>query len=167
MEYELAKKIKDAGFRQRGEGILIVIKSSAIGPTTKSFNNYSFYLPTLSELIKACGEDFGHLDKEGDTFVAFSVDGLGEDYNSPTPEEAVANLWLRLNEKKTNEDSQEKYVKIPKDFFNKLDFRLKFDEASLRDIELMAIMESLKNKESDSEKCKKIKNFLDEFYEKN
>lgn len=135
MNYELAKRLKDAGFPQKGEYIFAIEKGKS---TWMSFHaavldedGYAFssksdvICPTLSELIEACGDDFTNL-----TLVAREYKGLDENgqrkYNvesfpkwvcgwstngvnslsdeweqeGSTPEEAVANLWLALNEKK-------------------------------------------------------------------
>lgn len=116
INYELAKKLKDAGFPQGLEHQFV-----------KSKNDTEWYIwnrtdisefetpntivsgiscPTLSELIEACGEEFLSLDSP-------RVDGIGEwcavgtlgenqlyrEANGQTPEEAVANLWLALNKK--------------------------------------------------------------------
>ena len=85
MDYELAKALKDAGFPQSGDSQLW-------------FSDV--YIPTLSEIIEACGEDFGSLTK----VVYDSVDkwecrdrtGYIEIVEH-TPEEAVAKLWLELS----------------------------------------------------------------------
>lgn len=55
-----------------------------------------FPMPTLSELIEACGHNFWILQRDPitDTFVA-SFDDYNEE--GKTPEEAVARLWLALN----------------------------------------------------------------------
>lgn len=85
MNYELAKKLKEAGFP-----------------------HMRIYFPTLSELISACGENFSLEKEEGENWIAHSlIDPSSNphkfvDYISktgPTPEEAVANLWLALNTK--------------------------------------------------------------------
>jgi len=96
--YELAKKLKDAGFPQR--------------ELTVGNHIDKYYEPTLSELIKACGDDFdllrepfgnpedNHFDvfyrafsKRSDLWSPIYVDVQGE---GSTPEEAVAKLWLAL-----------------------------------------------------------------------
>lgn len=57
------------------------------------------YIPTLAELIEAC-------KKEGIIFELSGVDGWIAEFNriisgkGPSPEEAVANLYLALNVKK-------------------------------------------------------------------
>ena len=104
MDYELAKKLKDAKYPQRH--------------TTHSWHKYDWrcqhplggheispqcdkcYQPTLSELIEACGkpimllgtkDDWQAFDGE-DSFTLHSGSGS-------SPEIAFANLWLELNKK--------------------------------------------------------------------
>lgn len=101
MDYELAKELKDAGFPQRNTRICNLIEDEIHVVETE------FYFPTLSELIEACGENFGVLvqmlrpethwlacDNERE-FAKFQVRGN-------LPEEAVARLWLELNRKDGN-----------------------------------------------------------------
>lgn len=81
INYALAKELKDNGFPQSyGE-----YKDGSF------FGLDSVAIPTLSELIEACGEHFSSLtvsaDKEG-TFYA-NGGNMGS-----TPEEAVAKLFL-------------------------------------------------------------------------
>lgn len=84
MTYELAKELKDAGFRfdfcNDGEEV-----------------HFKECFPDLSQLIEACGHTDNvslHLDLFGTHCVArkgsFSATGS-------TPEEAVARCWLALN----------------------------------------------------------------------
>lgn len=101
MTYELAKELKDAGF-----------------PKSESWidNGSSFWIdngelcwevPTLSELIEACGDGFVILERyssaEYGCMEPIQVyDGgnpLEEITHGKTPEEAVARLWLALNKK--------------------------------------------------------------------
>lgn len=104
MNYEIAKELKEAGFPQviwRGQNydderkVAVIaenfMENEAIGEKV--------YIPALSELIEACGEQVFDLVRrktvagnwywEAETEVAY---GEGS-----TPEEAVANLWLALN----------------------------------------------------------------------
>lgn len=58
--------------------------------------------PTLSELIKACGSSFeglqhGKLFAEDDGSFLWYAKADEEIAKGPTPEEAVANLWLAIN----------------------------------------------------------------------
>ncbi len=89
LSYELAKKLKDAGFPQKGE-----------------YYEPLYYQPTLSELIEACGDKFKRLetckvpdiktDVERIVWFAYSEDDETTGY---TPEEAISELWLELNKK--------------------------------------------------------------------
>ena len=123
MDYELAKKLKDAGFPQRDPNGI------------KPFPNYTgygcgfvypledgqeqCYAPTLSELIEACGDNFFSL-----TYAVYENDGtetspqkswianisvtkighavFNDNFHQigATPEEAVARLWLSLRGEK-------------------------------------------------------------------
>lgn len=107
MTYELAKQLKDAGFPQEGRGLFFTneefkITSEIIEPGgVHSIPRGSItYYPNLSELIEACEKDFESLisrgNGEGDNFEARSKTGR---FHGSTPEEAVANLWLKLNNK--------------------------------------------------------------------
>jgi len=89
MNYELAKKLKDAGY-----------------PITKCIDNgcdvVELHHPSLSELIEAC---IGN----GRIQLNIAEDGCGVWWGTKhaksvfeegkTPEEAVSNLWLELNKK--------------------------------------------------------------------
>jgi hypothetical protein len=130
MNYELAKKLKDAGFPQRmwPESLVYVDESKVgvWGSFSQSVHRVNgemvsvedfVKLPTLSELIDACSptkpDDFGlrmdsdrwhayylyhgyfeHNEKfvNADNFYSVDLNVYG-----PTPEEAVARLWLALN----------------------------------------------------------------------
>lgn len=95
--YELAKKLKDAGFpkdytewNDHDEELL-----------EKTWYMYGKgYSPTLSELIEVCGgTSVFRLTR--DTEWEACVDPITGwvSGNGSTPEEAVANLWLELNKK--------------------------------------------------------------------
>ena len=62
-------------------------------------------IPTLSELIEACGEDFQKLekiisDRLGNKWQGVGGEGIRDiEIEAKFPEEAVAKLWLKLNEK--------------------------------------------------------------------
>ena len=55
------------------------------------------YFPTLSELIEACGENFGSLDKQHDGWLASA--NFDQSCFAKTPAEAVARLWLALQKR--------------------------------------------------------------------
>lgn len=89
MNYELAKELEAAGFQKRG------------GPM---FIEDDFFPPHLEELIEACGDQFGRLEKIGQSWVAIGG------WNTATAQwmlvqhsgdltTAVARLWLALNKK--------------------------------------------------------------------
>ena len=97
MDYELAKELKDAGFPQAGKG-------KWIGPpdALRWRSGNRVYVPTLSELIEACGDQFISLTK--DVTGWFALGDPRNDYSRQetvglTPEEAVARLWLALNKR--------------------------------------------------------------------
>jgi hypothetical protein len=90
ISYQLAKKLKDAGFPQ---GELARAQQKA---------GYDYVsMPTISDLIAACGEDFRALSREPDCWLAcgyFSEDGEWKNAHAgDTPEEALARLWLSIH----------------------------------------------------------------------
>ena len=93
MDHNLALKLKNAGFKTKGKC------QECIGNSGKDCSGDIF--PTLSELIAACGEEFGVLaaDRVRGGWNAFTNNLLSgtPNGNGLTPEEAVANLWLALN----------------------------------------------------------------------
>lgn len=90
MDYELAKELKDAGFRQDLERKPIWVRD---------LDGTMLTLPTLSELIEACRGSFFRLTY-ADGWEASSDSGGKWTYvGGLTPEEAVAYLWLALNKK--------------------------------------------------------------------
>jgi hypothetical protein len=95
MNYELAKQLKDAGFPNSENWIEANVHEKGICMVEGGSSEFSF-VPTLSELIEACGDKFHDLCKGLNgrwTCVSFTaVHSKGD-----TPEEAVANLWLALN----------------------------------------------------------------------
>lgn len=86
MPYALALKLKEAGFRQDGEGTYIPLGNKPYP-----------YDPTLDELIEACGDSFSHLTKArySQTWTAQGHPIKDQLFgNGSTAREAVANLWL-------------------------------------------------------------------------
>ena len=142
LSYKLAKQLKDAGFPQKHEyGITVfdtqrkyyfhISNSDDYDSTGKTpfKNNISsglddryIYIPTLSELIEACGGMFrtvgrdrmenGNSWSDDNKIEKWEAVGWKEDpsifsrnfgeYSAYgiTPEEAVAKLWLKLNTRK-------------------------------------------------------------------
>lgn len=119
MNYELGKKLKDAGFPtktgmvkiQSGDCFYKYISREYIKTLWCDKEDYilmrdlgEVYIPTLEELIEACGNDFVTLDKEGKVWEAwgkyYCCDEHGEgrkNERGSTPLIAVANLWLALH----------------------------------------------------------------------
>lgn len=103
MDYSLAKQLKDAGFSQEGKGEFQFYIGDQRVRDDVGMQADSYYFPTLSELIEACGDKFGALklipdDSDVKWWVAMSWDGSDE-VDASTPSEAVAKLWLELNKK--------------------------------------------------------------------
>lgn len=104
MRYELAKELKDAGFRHFGEGHWL---HSSGGKTHDSeiaqdYSHKYAYVPLLEELIEACGKDFRGLemgDWEPIRWYAKSKRNEDEIVEGETPIEAMAKLWLQINKK--------------------------------------------------------------------
>jgi len=105
MNYELAAKLKDAGLSQENGGDFVDADETIwhdVHPT--SFP--CAYIPTLSELIEACGEGRFLLEKGFDTAPSgldvteywVAQRGMFKEVGS-IPEEAVANLYLALYNK--------------------------------------------------------------------
>lgn len=104
MNYELALKLKNAGFKQEGKGTYygLLFGDSTLNGT---------YLPTLEELVDACEEVVlwpydrkWYAGKPNDGDLGGRGTNYYDEYPSPceegsSPSEAVANLWLSLNDK--------------------------------------------------------------------
>jgi len=104
MNYELAKELKDAGFPQQlwtGQSYYYEGGDNALlsdGFQENENVSDKIKIPTLSELIEACGEGAFMLLNKGDgTYWVAALNGKGAE--GITPEEAVARLWLALNKK--------------------------------------------------------------------
>ena len=89
MDYELAKCLMDAGFPQIGKGRLIGSPSKLVWRSSDRV-----YVPTLEELIEACGNNFGSLDKQHGGWLACA--NYDQSCFAESPAEAVARLWLTL-----------------------------------------------------------------------
>lgn len=105
MNYDLAKQLKDIGFPQgTTSSDTHYTHLGADGNPCVVFGKGAVYIPTLSELIEACGEDFDYLKLFRDAVVAKRWQSSAKStlmiFYGSTPAEAVARLWLSLNEKK-------------------------------------------------------------------
>lgn len=111
MNYELAKNLKDAGFPQRKVGYETDPYLGTYKCKLKKGSGFfeNAYAPSLSELIEACGGKFTSLingfpngqSVPGSTVAKWEAWGEYPKYCGlgQTSEEAVANLYLKLNEK--------------------------------------------------------------------
>jgi len=93
MNYDLAKELEQSGFPQGGDGSWVLPPDQLVSRRTDRV-----YVPTLSELIEACGEQFFCLIHRKRKWAAYTGDERGElqDCIYFTAEEAVARLWLAL-----------------------------------------------------------------------
>lgn len=114
MNYDLALQLKKAGFPQ--ELICGTKYYYHFSPDSKtellehcedhgqpSSIQFLAKVPTLSELIEACGDDFHDLSRwkkgnEKGDWNAIAINLKGNEWGC-TPEESVAKLWLALNTK--------------------------------------------------------------------
>lgn len=94
LDIEMSKRLKDAGFPQT------IKDTQDTGALECGHCGYymkgDVHRPTLEELIDACGRDLGMLINESSGWIARPC--MGEDGLGKTPSEAVANLFLVLNE---------------------------------------------------------------------
>ena len=107
MNYELAKQLKDSGFPQNLQiGNRFVTKNN-IQYFCENYETKSLYekdsakIPTLSELIEACGDRFWKLEGSKGNWHAFYQNTIIPEAKlgqGSTPEEAVAKLWLEINQ---------------------------------------------------------------------
>lgn len=97
MNYELAKKLKDAGFPFKHYSHIPHFYDE-ISSFTK--NEETVPRPVLSELVEACGDEFISLGRrKGFATGEWGAHAKDKHGLGATPEEAVANLWLALRRK--------------------------------------------------------------------
>ena len=111
INYELAKKLKEAGFPQdcsfQYEKDTMVYGRRFTGhnlfhkSVDRAEGDEAVDCPTLSELIEACGEGFETLSRfEGKFYCHLpKKEAYAQQFKGNTPEEAVAFLYLALNKK--------------------------------------------------------------------
>ena len=93
MDYELARQLKDAGLPQEGLGFFAA-ENRAIGSRQHS-NSFDAYVPSLSELIAACGDSFSSLVRQADPVMGVRWLACShKPVSGATAVEAVARLWL-------------------------------------------------------------------------
>jgi len=121
MDYELAKQLKDAGWEKEALSIgdryydydFNEAESPRVYWDADKESNF-VYIPTLSELIEACGRKIVLEEGGEESIYWFRLCGWTSDewmcgYLFPgiwlhktlgkTPEEATTKLWLKLNKK--------------------------------------------------------------------
>jgi len=110
MNYKLAKQLKDAGWNQEephshGEYYTYIDNKGVQRYSNELIDEYDpCKIPTLSELIDACGDGFLLLNRTniGSWYIQGRRKGkdvihLLETKSLKSPEEVVAKLWLKLN----------------------------------------------------------------------
>jgi len=103
MTYELAKELKDAGFPLREkspEDFAITCAGGKIVAEAIIIDGFRCFLPTLDELIEACGtwiDIYGFKDMWSATNK--TAEANANIFYGSTASEAVARLWLALNKK--------------------------------------------------------------------
>lgn len=101
MTYELAKELKDAGFKGDPEAVKPVFHENREQPG----KGLLIYEPTLSELIEACGEDFDALTCtapygwNASYFRGSHNKATRASVSAPTAIEAVAKAWLGMRKR--------------------------------------------------------------------
>lgn len=109
ISFELAKRLKEAGLPQKSLGRfkMWIDPDGLVTDYTETQHLDAIYLPTLSELIEWCGEEFISVNR------AFDDEGVAQWYavsqkmtipsddklGFSTPEEAVAELGIALHTK--------------------------------------------------------------------
>jgi hypothetical protein len=92
MNYELAQQLREAGFPQSGDGRRIGAPTAFLWRARDLV-----YVPTLEELIAACGEQLGEMARLPDGSFEAAARGGTPKQMGKSPTEAVARLWLALN----------------------------------------------------------------------
>lgn len=91
---EILKKLDQSGFP--------IKKSNGIYKPVEDKEGEGFIPPTLSELIEACGDNFGYLLRySNDWSVTPNINNIDHliEYRGSTPEIAVSKFWLALQNK--------------------------------------------------------------------
>lgn len=101
--YELALKLKEAGFPQSGKDGDWYFDSNENPFFCIAYNwdKRHIKIPTLFELIEACGQYTIRfcLEQHSNDWRAGVYQGNIQWVSGKSPEEAVANLWINLNKK--------------------------------------------------------------------
>ena len=93
MNYQLAERLRDAGFPQSGGGRHIGAPTAFVWRARDLV-----YVPALEELIAACGDQFGEIARLRDGNFETTAAGGRLRQTGKSPTEAVARLWLAIND---------------------------------------------------------------------
>lgn len=101
MDYTLAKELKDAGWPQIHDGPqasnYYMLRDQGVSHSVAEATEESCTVPTLEELIEACGHEFLGLIRRSDGVFSAEDRGIRPGVcESTDPNEAVAKLWLAL-----------------------------------------------------------------------
>lgn len=110
MNYELTKQLKDAGFPQEAVPERGSFYALPVGYYTHMLEEWRKDLiqpeipcriPTLEEIIEACGDKFSSLLNEHGSWRVYGIkvgfSGLQITTKGATPTEAMANFYIALN----------------------------------------------------------------------
>ncbi len=100
MNYDLAKELKDAGYKMAlaNENDIMSSRSDVWRDPVSSGHWYLF--PTLEELIEACGDElYSVINRANGMGNGWEVRGENDRFTAPTLIEAVTLLWLFINKK--------------------------------------------------------------------
>jgi hypothetical protein len=103
MDITIVRKLREAGFPQKHKFFACLRCGDGICPCGATELG-DLHTPSLSELIEACGETFDTLSQDDDPethWAAFGGSIWNKRYEGvgSTREDAVAKLWLALNQK--------------------------------------------------------------------
>ena len=101
MDYKEATRLAENGFPLTG-WYPAISKKEEEKPRHRQpfwFKGHPYFVPTLEEVIEACGEEFGVLEQftNGSGWGAYIPNDIGTNGLGKTPLEAVANLYLKLH----------------------------------------------------------------------
>lgn len=101
LSFELCKALKGKGFPYKGNKTCYACQDEYGVPNGSCGSHHEVfpYIPSLSELIEACGADLYNITNMGTFWQTNFKDGFAGETAGKTPEEAVANLYLALNSK--------------------------------------------------------------------
>lgn len=104
ISHDLAKKLKEAGFPQVStgfNGLGYYKDGTRFGTVLQGkIDSLIVYIPNLSELIEACGEESVVILTIGNGMCTVLHGKTGIAVNGPTPEDVLSELYLAINKKR-------------------------------------------------------------------